>query len=159
MRILKILILCLIPFLSHAPNIDKELSIRINELHTIKYSSFTYDNFIKYLEYRNVEYIDIMVKQAILETGYFTSLVFTSNNNLFGMRHPRVRPTLSLGSNLNHAKYNHWTDSVEDYILWKEYHQHRIGECYYKFLKNVGYAEDTKYISKLKLINLKSMKR
>ena len=139
-------------------DVVKELQEKRDTYLYLKIAEFSYDNLLLYLSLRNVEYKEYVLKQAILETGYFTSLVFTANNNLFGMRHPRVRPTLSLGSNLRHAKYAHWTDSVEDYLLWREYHQHRIEECYYQFLQNVGYAEDIEYINKLKLINLKNMR-
>jgi len=136
-----------------APNIPYEWVKDSRRITVLQHLDFSYENFKEYLTLRGIKYQKIIVKQAILETGYFTSLVFTVNNNLFGMRHPRIRNTVSLGSNLNHAKYRHWTDSVEDYILWQDYHNRLIEDCYYTFLKKVGYATDTQYTKKLKTID------
>lgn len=59
--------------------------------------------------------------QSVLETGWFDSPVFNENKNLFGMRHPKKRETLSIGSNLNHAVFKtHW-DSISDYFKRQKY--------------------------------------
>ena len=61
---------------------------------------------------------------GILNTDdYYESNIFLDNNNLFGMKHPRQRPTLSKGPNRGHASFNDWQDSVKDYKMWQEYNK------------------------------------
>jgi len=69
-----------------------------------------------------VAHPDIALAQAKLETGHFTSPVFLENNNLFGMHPPKVRETLSVGSNRKCAVYLTWLDSVKDYALLQDYY-------------------------------------
>lgn len=57
---------------------------------------------------------------AAHETGEFSSNVFKNNNNLFGMRHPSQRQTLSLGDKNGYAYYSSLEDSVKDFMLWIE---------------------------------------
>jgi flagellum-specific peptidoglycan hydrolase FlgJ len=68
----------------------------------------------------NIEFADIVFCQAILESGHFKSKVVTNNNNLFGMRHPSRRKTLSKGSRFKYAIFDNWYDSVKDYKLWQD---------------------------------------
>lgn len=102
------------------------------------------DNLVAYLNLTEVSHPEIVVRQAILETGHFKSRVFKRKNNLFGMC-----------QNGKFMKFNHWTECVDKYKsiiqskMVKKYHG-----CYYAFLTNMGYAEDTKYVSKLKGIKL-----
>jgi len=99
--------------------------------------------------------IEIIMRQAILETFAFTSNIYNENNNLFGMKHPRVRDSYSKGINRGHAVYDNWVESVLDYIIWMDYFAD-LGYCqdnYYQFLEDVGYATDFHYIDKLQTIN------
>lgn len=64
--------------------------------------------------------------QARVETGNFTSRIFREYNNLFGMRHPSVRPTTSLGrkpgeDELGQAYYSSRFSSIYDYFLRQKY--------------------------------------
>jgi uncharacterized FlgJ-related protein len=53
------------------------------------------------------------------ETGGGTSRLFLENNNLFGMKHPIVRTTTSIGADVyNYAVYNTVDDAVVDLRLW-----------------------------------------
>jgi len=132
-----------------------EQKLRLEEL---QYSEFSISNLKEFLILYGVadDLKDIIIRQAILETGAFTSNIFKESHNLFGMKHPKVRPTTSLGTNRGHAKYAHWSCSVKDYILWLDYFQARghVIDNYYNFLRRVGYAEDPLYILKLKNLNL-----
>jgi len=65
---------------------------------------------------------EITFAQSKLETGNYTSNIFEENNNLFGMKHPKQRPTLSIGINRGSAVYEKWQDSVLDLRLWQEYY-------------------------------------
>ena len=119
----------------------------------LRNSKFDFDGFQEYLRLRNVPNREIVVAQAILETGGFNSLVFYENNNLFGMKQARIRETTATGSNRGHATYDNWVDSVDDYILWYTYvTRNRVYENYLDFLVYIGYAEDPYYLSKLLLL-------
>jgi uncharacterized FlgJ-related protein len=84
---------------------------------------FTDKNLAQELKKQGVMYPDVALAQSMLETGYFKSNIFLDNNNLFGMKHPRQRPTLSKGPNRGHASFNDWQDSVKDYKMWQEYNK------------------------------------
>lgn len=84
---------------------------------------FTEKNLAQELKKQGIMYPDVALAQSMLETGYFKSNIFLDNNNLFGMKHPRQRPTLSKGPNRGHASFNNWQDSVKDYKMWQEYNK------------------------------------
>ena len=102
------------------------------------------------LEYYNVKYPDIIYAQAILETGHFKSNLCINNNNLFGLYDSK---------NKKYYTFDHWKDCI---IAYKEMVQYKYkdGDDYYKFLSDIGYAEDAKYIDKLKeIVNQNDKKR
>lgn len=116
-------------------------------------------------EYDTLEVYDIVKKNypdcdpmmitavAMHETGNFSSSVFANNNNLFGMRHPKERETLSKGDVIGYAKFDSLQDSVKDLRLWFEYN--KLDHSYLKLsdlittMKSKGYFEAsyTKYLS------------
>jgi len=126
----------------------------------IEQQEFEYDLMLEYMELLTINNRYIVVSQAILETNTFSSSIFSENNNLFGMKEPSVRQTTAIGTNRGHAEYVHWTYSIKDYKLWYDYMtRNGVYYNYYTFLTRIGYAEDEKYISKLRniernLINL-----
>jgi uncharacterized FlgJ-related protein len=63
---------------------------------------------------------EIAYSIACLESNLCSNLA-KENKNLFGMRHPGVRPTLSKGSKNGFASFTKWQDSVRDYKLYLEY--------------------------------------
>ena len=69
----------------------------------------------------HVEHPEIVMRQAILETGWFTSKSFTEGNNFSGMKLPTTRCTKATGSVHGHASYTHWYDCVIDYRAWQKY--------------------------------------
>jgi flagellum-specific peptidoglycan hydrolase FlgJ len=92
------------------------------------------------LKLNNIKHSNIVLAQAKLETGHYTSPICKTHNNLFGlMRGNKYR------------RYNHWTESVKAYkdLIQSKYD----GGNYYVFLKNLNYAKDPNYIDKLKNIN------
>jgi hypothetical protein len=106
------------------------------------------------LRYADIIEPEIVYKQAIIETGWFSSDLCLNANNLFGMRLAKVRPTLAIGEYEYHAKYEHWWDSVMDYKLFQDWYikaGYSLDE-YYLFLFAVGYATDKGYINKLKSV-------
>lgn len=82
----------------------------------------------------------IVYSQAILETGWFSSRICKEYNNLFGLYNSRTG---------DFYKFEHWVDSVIAYKKWIQRKYTDDTLCYYKFLDNLGYAEDPYYISKL----------
>lgn len=98
-----------------------------------------------------------MIAQARLETANYTSKSFTDAKNIFGMKKPSKRKFWGTGEMYGHAKYaSHW-HSVLDYFERVQAYKETLGKStdYYDFLLDSKYAEDTKYISKLKAIESK----
>lgn len=152
MRRILIIMMALLPLESFAPTIPMDKRVARFEANSLQFLPFTEERLVTYLTYKNVNFKEVVLAQAHLETGNFSSRIFIEGNNLFGMKKPYVRSTTAIGTHLGHARYSHWTKSVDDYLLWYEYHQKYLKECYYTFLVNVGYAEDVEYTNKLKMI-------
>lgn len=128
----------------------------LQEIAELEKSELNIENLVKYLELKEIKDAKIVLQQAILESGWLRSGSARNYNNLFGMKYANRRPTTATGTGLGHASYAHWTDSVKDYMLWREYWENKGHDTsdYYKFLKKVGYAESTIYIAVLKSINV-----
>ena len=80
----------------------------------------------------------IVLAQALLETGYFTSRVCKEYNNLFGLYDSKNR---------EYFRFARWEDSVVAYQRMIQYKYK--GGNYFQFLKRIGYAEDPRYLVKL----------
>lgn len=94
------------------------------------------------LEYYNIKHPRIVLAQAKLETGNYTSKHCINGNNLFGLYNSRKKEYFS---------FEHWTDCIEGYKNMIEY-KHRDGEDYYDFLIRIKYATDPTYVDKVKRI-------
>lgn len=98
-------------------------------------------NLASVLEKHGVSHPRIVIAQALLETGYFTSRVCLEKNNLFGLRRPKD------GS---YYEFDNWEESVKAY---RDYVQYKYkGGDYYQFLQRIGYAEDPDYVTKVRQI-------
>jgi len=115
--------------------------------------SFSRDKMATMLSDLNVKYPWIPMAQSIIETGQWKSEVFLENNNLFGMREARSRITTSTGTNLNHAQYNSWRESVYDYAFYQSRYLGGVKSEseYYQYLA-ASYAEDPGYVKKVQQI-------
>ena len=92
---------------------------------------------------------DIVMAQAIIESGNFKSNIFKENNNLFGMKMPEYRKTTAIGINRGHAVYRNWRESVIDYALWQgKRARYQTTSQYLRRLRS--YAADPNYITKIK---------
>ena len=80
----------------------------------------------------------IVLAQAILETGWFTSPVCRNKHNLFGLTNPRTG---------KYFEFGHWTESVRAYYTKVQY-KFKGGD-YLLWLKKIGYAEDPRYVRKI----------
>lgn len=123
------------------------------EIDSLERREMSWENINYWLEEYDVQHKDVALRQIALETGFLTSDICLNNHNLFGMRLPKIRPTTATGERKRHATYEHWTDSIRDYALWQD-NMYEGGDDYYAFLRNVGYAECTSYINKLKRITI-----
>ena len=97
------------------------------------------ENLMNELKAQDVQFPEIVVAQALLETGNFKSYSCINRNNLFGLRK----------KDGTYMSFEHWTDCVAAY---KKYIQKwkQPPNDYYKYLDDLGYAEDTSYTTKLK---------
>lgn len=84
----------------------------------------------------------IVLAQAKLESGNFTSNLFINKNNFLGLYNSRKKEFF---------EFDHWSDCIKGYKNMIEY-KLKDGENYYDFLKRIGYAEDPDYIAKVKRI-------
>lgn len=112
---------------------------------------FSEEKLIKLLKSLNVKYPHIVLAQAQLESGHYTSKIFLENHNLFGMKEARVRVHTSKGTQYNHAYYSNWRESVYDYAFYqcRYLSSLKTEEEYYTYLDK-SYAEASNYISLLK---------
>lgn len=94
------------------------------------------------LEYYNIKHPRVVLAQAKLETGNYTSAHCVKRNNLFGLYNSKRKEYYS---------FDHWTDCIEGYKNMIEY-KHRDGEDYYDFLIRIKYATDPAYVDKVKRI-------
>jgi flagellum-specific peptidoglycan hydrolase FlgJ len=100
------------------------------------------EDLIAVMDYYGVKHPEIVYAQAILETGHFRSKVYRECNNLFGLYNSRTK---------SYYKFDHWSESVVAYLDYIQY-RYKPPNDYYKFLSDIGYAEDPEYINKLKRI-------
>lgn len=99
-----------------------------------------------------VQHPDIVLAQMKLESGHYQSKLAKENNNYFGMKHPRQRATVSLGEKNGYANYRNWCYSILDYALWQKRYAYNLSEDEYLEKCGKNYAEDKKYIEKVKNI-------
>ncbi len=83
-----------------------------------------------------------VLAQSLLETGYFTSSICKTYNNTLGLYNSYKK---------DYFKFDSWQESILYYKYLIEYRKKK-GEDHFMFLKRIGYAEDPKYISKVKNI-------
>lgn len=112
---------------------------------------FSEDALIELLKSTNVRYPYIVLAQAKIESGNYTSLIFKQNHNLFGMKQARKRTTTCLGTLNGHAYYTDWISSVYDYAMYQNNMMCNIdseSEYYAKLGDN--YAADSTYAATIK---------
>lgn len=97
----------------------------------------TQEQVAKELQRQQVPHWEIVLAQARLETGNFTSRNCKVRHNLFGIKH-----------NGKYTTYRRWQESITDYkkCISARYN----GGDYYAFLRRIKYAKDPQYTNKLK---------
>lgn len=101
----------------------------------------TLSNLARVMEQYDIKFPKIVMAQCVLETGYLSSHVCTEYNNLFGLRRP---------SDGSYFRFDRWQESVKAY---RDYVQYKYkGGDYYAFLRDIGYASDPYYVSRVRQI-------
>lgn len=98
-----------------------------------------------YIVCAGIKFPDIVLRQAIWETGWFKSKHMIHKNNLFGFRHTK-----------KYMDFKNWQECVDYYKNWQLRQYTREGEDYYAFLIRIKYAQSKKYIECLKSLNVKT---
>ena len=114
---------------------------------------FTPEKLKAYILELNIRFPHIVYAQALLESGEFKSHIFKENNNFFGMKQAKQRPTTNKGTENGHAYFVNWRDCVVDYAFYQAAYLNdlRSESEYFEYLGQ-NYAEDTGYVEKLKKI-------
>ncbi len=129
------------------PRVDKacdsidEPEMKSDSDYMMNESALTVENVLVMLQKYDVKFPKIVLAQALLETGNFSSDLCRVNHNLFGLRHP---------SDGSYYSFNKWEESVKSYRDDVQY-KYTDGD-YYAFLSRIGYAEDRNYTSKVRRI-------
>lgn len=131
----------------------KNLSTEEKLIVVREYNEFNEARLIDKIKQLNFKFPHIILAQSYQETGHYKSSIFLENNNLFGMKQAQIRVTLAKGTNRNHAYYDSWQDSVNDYAMFYATYLSDLkteGE-YFEYLKQ-NYAEDPTYVQRLKAL-------
>ena len=118
-----------------------------------KENEFSREKLKAYILELNIKYPHIVMAQAEIETGHFTSTIFKENHNLFGMKVATKRPTTNKGEENGHAYYENWKESVVDYAFYSaQYLSDLKSEKEYLNYLSQSYAEDSTYVNKIRKI-------
>lgn len=119
----------------------------------IQNEPFTRPELIKLLKGCHIKYPYIVLAQAEHESGHFTSRLFKSNNNMFGMKKARQRITTAHSEKNAYANYRNWIECVHDYAMYQSTIISKISDEdeYFEYLSN-NYAEDTLYVRAIKIL-------
>jgi hypothetical protein len=143
----KVLLVLALPLLMGLSNIKENKIIKtvnksdINKDTTIVDSNaFNKELFVKYIIDNDIKHPEVAYAIARHESG-FRSRLFVFNKNLFGMKHPGVRPTKSVGRKSGFAHFEKWQHSVDDYKLYLHYVQgHNMSREQYLLHLDRNYA-------------------
>lgn len=126
------------------------------EINLITNNTFSKDKLIEQIKKLPFKYKDIVLAQAIIESGNFKSPVFLENHNMFGFREAKQRLTVSVGTNLNHAIFLNWEQCVLERLLYEaRYLNDLTREEYLEYLDRV-YSESGTYRKTIEQIIIKN---
>ena len=127
---------------SMTPEITAKEPVRKKHLDLFKtyegLPGLTISNLLYEIRKNGIQHEKVVLAQAILETGWFTSNVCLTKNNLFGLTNPRTG---------QYYEFEHWTESVKAYYTKVQYRYK--GGNYLLWLDEIGYAVKTTYIESL----------
>ncbi len=97
------------------------------------------ENFLKVCEYYGVQHPDIVYAQAQLESGHFTSTIYRERCNCLGLYNSAAK---------EYYTFTHWSECIKAYKNSVQYKYQ--GGDYYAFLTALPYAEDDRYVHKVR---------
>ena len=97
------------------------------------------DSVACYICASDIKHKEIVMRQAVLESGWCSSEFLMSRNNLFGFRAKK------------YLRFDNWQKSVDYYEQWQRKRYTNSEEDYYKFLERIKYGAPG-YSAKLKKI-------
>lgn len=107
--------------------------------------SFSIKDFVLELHIQEVQYPDIILRQACLESSWFTSYVWKTKNNPFGFRNKD-----------GYIMFNDWRSAIDYMKCWQD--KYYKGGEYYRFLEDRKYSEDSCYVETLKKMDMNNLK-
>lgn len=135
--------------------------ITVNEYYVLSEDdAFSKEQVIDEIKVYNFKYPYIILAQAILESGNFTSKRFKTHNNMFGMKIAKSRTTCAQKDIGDYAYYSNWRMSIVDRALYETtYLRKSKSESDYLSTICLSYAEDVEYKNKiLKIIRVNNLK-
>jgi hypothetical protein len=104
------------------------LGISADTCYAQKKNQALIDSIACYICTSDIAHKEIVMHQAIVETGWFRAEFLMSRNNLFGFR------------SKNYLRFNNWKESVDYYEQWQKKRYTNPKEDYYKFLERIKYG-------------------
>ena len=140
-------ILGLLLCMSHHASVERDemrvkldsVSIKLNQPEFFLEETPNVERLFKACDYYGIKHPEVVVAQALLESGFFRSDLCIDHHNLFGLYNSYVD---------DYYHFDHWTESVKAYRDKVQY-KYDDGD-YYEWLQELGYAKDTLYIPKVK---------
>lgn len=96
-----------------------------------------------YMESIGIQHTEVVLKQAIYESGHFKSHIFKTKNNLFGFRRSK-----------GYLKFKNWKHCIDFYKKWQDKYYHDEVD-YYQFLQKKNFAGNKKFNYAKQLKNIK----
>jgi uncharacterized FlgJ-related protein len=99
--------------------------------------------YIKSIGIKNPE---VVLRQAIYESGHFNSSIFRNKNNVFGFRRT-----------MTYITYKDWKACVDYYKVWQDKHYKDTTQDYYTFLQKINYSghSNFNYAKELKGVKIR----
>ena len=131
---------------------EKEYITTEMEINLKTNNTFSEEALIKEIKRLPFKYKDILLAQAMIESGHYKSPLFKEAHNLFGLREARSRATTAKGTVLNHAEYDNWKESLLDRLIYEVKYLDKLNrEQYLKYLDK-SYAQASGYDRSLEQI-------
>ena len=103
-----------------------------------------------FLKDNNAWYPEILLKQAKIESGNYTSNIYMNTNNLYGMKKVGKRQTTQLHNTYNgYGCYTNWCESVLDRMLWDAFYFKNEKPTKEEYLKAMSIYAETENYAKL----------
>jgi len=100
-----------------------------------------------YMKSVGIKNPEIVLRQAIYESGHFKSAVCLKKNNIFGFR-----------SMVIYKSFKTWQECVDYYKRWQDRHYTDSTEEYYHFLQRINYSgfKDFNYAKQLQKVRIQA---